>query len=248
MARQRIELLGIGFDPFSGEEIAHLIGESARGREKLWVSTANLDWVMIAQSREEFREQLEASDVVTCDGAPVMALSKIAGRPIPHRVTGVEIFERLRRGEGGALRIGFFGAEGHEAERASEVLNTEDTPLIGAGGYNPGHGSVEALSAERHLAAVNAMNADFLVLALGAEKGQDWIARNHDKINVPVVSHLGAVVRHVSGDTIPAPKIMSQIGMEWAYRAWKEPALRSRYLRNFGALPGLMDAAWKSRG
>lgn len=241
------KLLGIPFDRLSGSEICERIADAAAKDERLWISTANLDWVVVAQANADFRRTLIGSDLVTCDGAPVMILSKLAGKPIPHRVTGVEIFERLMAGEGGALRIGFFGGEGDEAVRASEALNAGATPLIGAGGYNPGHGSVEALSADEHIDALNAMKADMLVLALGAVKAQAWIERNLDRLNAPVISHLGAVVRHVSGDTDPAPKLLAKTGFEWAYRALKEPAVRGRYMSNFAALPGLTLAALGER-
>ncbi|GGY51632.1 WecB/TagA/CpsF family glycosyltransferase [Parvularcula lutaonensis] len=245
--RKTTELLGIPFDHLSGEAICERIAEAAARKDRLWISTANLDWVVLARANEDFRRTLMNSDLVTCDGAPVMILSRLAGKPLPHRVTGVEIFERLMAGEGGALRIGFFGAENDEAVRASEALNRSETPLIGAGGYNPGHGSVDDLSADRHIEALNAMEADMLVLALGAVKAQAWIERNLDRLNAPVLAHLGAVVRHVSGDTVPAPKILSRTGFEWAYRAVKEPAVRSRYLSNFAALPGLTLAALGER-
>lgn len=241
--KPRVTVLGIPFDTLSGAEVAAAIADAVARQERLWISTANLDWVVTGRRDPDFLRTIEASQLVTCDGLPVMILSRLAGKPLPHRVTGVEIFRRLRRGEAGALRVGFFGAENDEAARASEVLNTEDTPLIGAGGYNPGYGSVEALSADEHIDAINAMKADVLILALGAKKAQLWIERNLDRLAPPVVAHLGAVVRHVSGDTKEAPEALSRIGFEWVWRAWYEPELRKRYAGNFMALPGLMMAA-----
>ncbi|MEO1656113.1 MAG: WecB/TagA/CpsF family glycosyltransferase [Pseudomonadota bacterium] len=241
-------LFGIPFDQLDGAEVAARIGEAARSRTPLWVSTANLDWVMTAKQDARFGEMLRQSDLVTCDGMPVMALATLRGRPFKARVTGVEIFRRLRAGEGGPLRIGFFGAEGDESERASQALNDDpSTPLIGAGGYNPGHGSAQALSAPEHLEAVRAMNADFLVIALTAGKGQEWIAANHERLGVPVMAHLGAVIRQVAGDTEEAPSLMARMGFEWVYRAINEPRLRARYAKNFVALPGLVASALKER-
>lgn len=246
--RHQTLLLGLPFDTLSPEEVSARIAEAVEGREKLWISTANLDWVVTARTNEAFRRSILASDIVTCDGAPVMILARIAGRAIPSRVTGVEIFRRLRAGEAGPMKVGFFGAEGDEAERASQALNDDpSTPLTGVGGYNPGHGSVEALSADEHIDAINAMGADILVMALGAVKAQEWIGRNIERLNVPVVTHLGAVVRHTSGDTEEAPEILAKTGFEWVYRAVNEPALRKRYASNFAALPGLTIEALKTR-
>ncbi|MEM6913564.1 MAG: WecB/TagA/CpsF family glycosyltransferase, partial [Pseudomonadota bacterium] len=229
-------------------EVAQRIGEAVRTQTPLWISTANLDWVVTAEHQPAFKDHLDQSDLVTCDGMPVMALATIRGRPFKARVTGVEIFRRLRQGEAGPLRVGFFGAEDDEAERASAALNHDTTtPLVGVGGYNPGHGSVEALSTEEHLAPVRAMQADVLVIALGAVKGQAWIAANRDSLGVPVISHLGAVIRHVSGDTEEAPSLLARMGFEWLFRAVNEPRLRSRYAQNFLALPGLVLKALRER-
>ncbi|MEM9284944.1 MAG: WecB/TagA/CpsF family glycosyltransferase, partial [Pseudomonadota bacterium] len=241
-------LFGIPFDQLDGAGVAARIGDAARTRRPLWLSTANLDWVVTAKRSASFHNTLCRSDLVTCDGMPVMALATIRGRPFKARVTGVEIFRRLRAGEAGPLRIGFFGAEGDESERASRALNDDpSTPLVGAGGYNPGHGSAEALSAPEHLEAVRAMNADFLVIALTAVKGQEWIAANHERLGIPVVAHLGAVIRQVAGDTEEAPSLMARMGLEWVYRAINEPRLRSRYAQNFVALPGLVLSALRER-
>lgn len=246
--RTTTDLFGLPFDHDDGRQVAERISTAARAKSRLWVSTVNLDWLITARNDALFRETILKSDLVTCDGAPVMILSRIMGRPLPTRVTGVEIFKRLRAGEAGALRVGFFGAEGDEAERASAALNADlSTPLTGAGGYNPGHGSVDALSADEHIDAINAMKADVLILALGAVKAQAWILKNLDRLAPPVISHLGAVIRHVSGDTEEAPEALSQTGFEWAFRAFKEPALRKRYAKNFTALPGLVAQALRER-
>ena len=245
---QRIQVLGLPFDTTSPEDISKAIQEAAATKSRMWISTANLDWVVMARKDPDFMRTLDASQLVTCDGAPVMILSKMAGKALPHRVTGVEIFRRLRQGEAGPVRVGFFGAENDEAVRAAEALNAdESTPLIGAGGHNPGHGTVETLSADEHINAINAMDADILVLALGAKKAQAWIEHNLDRLNPPVIAHFGAVVRHTSGDTKEAPRALSSSGFEWVWRAYKEPELRARYASNFAALPGLMLAALRER-
>ena len=247
-ARDVRTLFGVPYDQMDAREVAQAIGDAARTKTPLWISTANLDWVMTAEQSPSFKDMLHQSHLVTCDGMPVMILASIRGQPFKARATGVEIFRQLRLGEGGALRVGFFGAEGDEAVRASEALNNDpSTPLVGAGGYNPGHGSVDALSAPEHLDVVRAMQADFLVIALGAVKGQEWIAANHEVLGIPAIAHLGAVIRQTAGDTEEAPTLLARTGFEWLYRAINEPRRRARYAKNFAALPGLVGAALQER-
>src|SRR6187549_3317799 len=77
--------------------------------------------------------------------------------------------------------------------------------------------------------AINDSEADFLVVALGAKKGHEWIARNLDSLRTPVISHLGASINFLAGTIRRAPGWVQSIGMEWAWRILQEPALARRY-------------------
>jgi N-acetylglucosaminyldiphosphoundecaprenol N-acetyl-beta-D-mannosaminyltransferase len=97
-------------------------------------------------------------------------------------------------------------------------------------GYaSPGFGTVEQMSAPETIAHINQSGADFVVLALGACKGQAWIERNHQSLNAPVISHLGAVVNFMAGTVVRAPAWMQYAGLEWLWRIKEEPALWRRY-------------------
>jgi N-acetylglucosaminyldiphosphoundecaprenol N-acetyl-beta-D-mannosaminyltransferase len=68
------------------------------------------------------------------------------------------------------------------------------------------------------------------VVALGAEKGQKWILKNKEKLNAPVISHLGAVINFVAGTVTRAPVFWQRFGLEWLWRVKQEPQLWQRYL------------------
>jgi N-acetylglucosaminyldiphosphoundecaprenol N-acetyl-beta-D-mannosaminyltransferase len=76
---------------------------------------------------------------------------------------------------------------------------------------------------------INQAKPDFIIVSLGAAKGQDWIEHNQSELDAPVIAHLGAVVDFVAGSIQRAPKWMSRIGLEWAWRIFAEPALWKRY-------------------
>jgi N-acetylglucosaminyldiphosphoundecaprenol N-acetyl-beta-D-mannosaminyltransferase len=152
------------------------------------------------------------------------------------------VFAVLREGEadrgreaaptrtlGDPLRVFFFGGQEGIAERACERLNAEGGGLRCVGAYGPGFGSLDEMSAPAVIAQVNASEADLLVVALGARKGQAWIVRNLAGLTIPVVSHLGAVINFVAGNVRRAPAWMRRAGLEWAWRIREEPALWRRY-------------------
>ncbi|MCD8512378.1 MAG: WecB/TagA/CpsF family glycosyltransferase, partial [Nitrincola sp.] len=103
--------------------------------------------------------------------------------------------------------------------------------------HDPGRGDVASMSTPEIIEKINLSQADFLVVSLGAKKGQAWILHNLDKIQVPVVSHLGAVVNFVAGTVKRAPKVWQKLGLEWLWRIVEEPYLWKRYASDgFAAL------------
>jgi N-acetylglucosaminyldiphosphoundecaprenol N-acetyl-beta-D-mannosaminyltransferase len=76
---------------------------------------------------------------------------------------------------------------------------------------------------------INAAQPDFVVVALGARKGQAWIGRNWPLLDAPVIGYLGAVVNFTAGTVERAPRWVQRSGVEWLWRIKEEPALWRRY-------------------
>lgn len=115
------------------------------------------------------------------------------------------------------------------AEQASIKLNEKHKGLECVGFYNPGFGSANDMSAPDIINKINKTDADFIIVSLGAKKGQAWIEANKDKIDAPVISHFGAVVNFIAGNVKRSPIIMQKIGLEWVWRIKEEPLLWKRY-------------------
>ena len=96
------------------------------------------------------------------------------------------------------------------------------------------------MSSEQTIRRINASNADLLVVALGARKGQAWIERNRARLKVPVVSHLGAVVDFAAGRIRRAPLWIQRAGLEWLWRIKEQPSLWRRYSSDGLALAMLL--------
>ena len=243
-------LLGTPLDTLTMDETVARLDQAIAGREQLWLGTPNLDWMTMARGDRDFRRSMIAADLSVCDGAPVAILAKMAGIPLTTRVPGSGLFERLRevRAPSGRARSVFFlgGREG-SAERAVAALEAEDGGVSAAGHYNPGFGSLDQLSEERHLAPVNEADADIVIVSLSARKGQVWIGRNRDRLNARILAPLGAVVDFTAGTVQRAPGWMQRIGLEWLWRIKEDPALARRYGTNFALLPNLMRRARAAR-
>ena len=185
---------------------------------------------MLAQHDPAFRESVLCSNLVIADGMPLVWVAKLLGIPIAERVAGSDLFEVLRHGTSAApMKVYFFGGPDGIAEQAAQRLNQQHGGLYCVGFSSPGFVSVEAMSTPEQIAAINASGADFLVVSLGARKGQEWIMRNRAQLRVPIISHLGAVLNFEAQTVRRAPVWMQHAGMEWLWRIREEPALWRRY-------------------
>lgn len=233
-------LLGLPIDAIDLAGAEQRIRAAAAARMHCFMSTPNVNFVIESRSDDAFRNAVLHSDLSVADGMPLVWLARLIGIPIRERVAGASLFEALRGGEGRPLAVYFFGGADSVAEAAGRRLAREAKGLVCVGYESPGFGSVEEMSSEETIRRINASHADLLVVSLGARKGQAWIERNRSRLDVPVVSHLGAVVDFTAGTVRRAPAWMQRAGLEWLWRIKEQPALWRRYLNDGLALALLL--------
>lgn len=222
-------IMGLPFDAITLEHATAQVREAAFNRTPCFISTPNLNFLITSQRNEAFRQSVIKSDLSLADGMPIIWMAKLMSIPITERVAGSDLFEALRKSPGRKIKVYFFGGQPGVAEKAMRILNTEAGGMECVGFETPGFGSIEEMSTPESIAKINASGAEFLVVSLGAVKGQAWIEHNLDALNVPVVSHLGAVVNFVAGNVRRAPQWMQKTGLEWIWRIVEEPSLWKRY-------------------
>lgn len=222
-------LLGLPFDAINLEQATQRIRGAIDRHTPCFLSTPNLNFLIAAQSDTAFRDSVVHSDLSVADGMPIVWMAKLLGIPLQERVAGSDLFEQLRQSSSGNLSVYFFGGPEGVAEIACNQLTASPSAMRCAGFASPGFGSLQDMSDEQTIRDINASQADFLVVALGAKKGQAWIEYNRRKLTPPVISHLGAVVNFVAGRLDRAPVWVRRTGCEWLWRIKEEPGLWRRY-------------------
>jgi N-acetylglucosaminyldiphosphoundecaprenol N-acetyl-beta-D-mannosaminyltransferase len=233
-------LLGLPIDATTAEDAVTRIAQAVQFRAKCVWSTPNLNNLVACQRDPDFREMLLRSDLLTADGMPLVILSCMLSIPIAERVAGSSIFERLMGGAAGSMGVYFFGGTNIAAERASSRLSVISNSMRCVGYRAPGFGPIEDMCIDDVIAGINAAKPDLLVLALGTQRGHEWIRRSIDRLSVPVVAHLGSVVNFVAGTVRRAPYWLQRTGLEWFWRIVEEPRLWRRYLLDFAVLLRLL--------
>lgn len=235
-------VLGTAFDHVSMDDVLERMRQATHPlhHERLVVSTPNVNQVVAARHDASFQDSIARSDLVVADGMPLVWIARFLNVKTK-RIAGSDLFEHLAKGDAGRMRVFFFGGPDGVAQNASDKLNANDkSPLIGVGGMSPGFGTIADMSSDDIVNTINATNPDFVVVALGAVKGQQWIDAVQGRLNAPAVSHLGAVVNFVAGTVKRSPKSLQVMGGEWLWRIREEPALWRRYFDDGKQLLKLM--------
>jgi N-acetylglucosaminyldiphosphoundecaprenol N-acetyl-beta-D-mannosaminyltransferase len=208
-----------------------LIETAAAGTVPFVISTANLNFLANSQSDPDFRESLLSSDLCTADGIAIVWIARLIGIPIRNRMAGSDMFDALKASHNSVhpLKVFLFGGPEGVAAAASRTLNAEPGGLHCVGSFYPGFCSIDEMSGDDIMYRINSSDADFLVVSLGAQKGQLWLQRNHHRLQIPVRAHLGAALNFQAGTVRRAPSIVRELGFEWLWRIKEEPYLWRRY-------------------
>ena len=234
MARPVYCILGIPIDAVSMADVIGSIESAVQHRVSFTLSTPNLNFLIASLDDAEFRESLLDSDLCPADGMPIIWVSRLLGLPITRRIAGSDIFQALKQRPLGARAISvfFFGSTEAVASAAAATINAARSALTCTGWICPGFGTVEEMSTPELLNQISVSGADFLVAALGAKKGLQWLSRNQTRLRVPVKAHLGATINFQAGTIKRAPRFLQPLGLEWCWRIFEEPHLWKRYIKD----------------
>ena len=224
-------ILGMPIDAVNMATVVRAVDTAAANRAPLLLSTPNLNFLVSSLSDAEFRESLLESDLCPPDGAPIVWIARLLGLPVNERVAGSDLLDvlRNRRPGIGRLTVFLFGGAKGVADAAAKKLNALSSGLTCVGTMDPGFCDVDQMSKDHIIDTLNSSGADFLVLALGAKKGQTWLQRNHHRLLIPIKAHLGAAINFQAGSIRRAPLLLRSWGLEWLWRIKEERYLWRRY-------------------
>jgi N-acetylglucosaminyldiphosphoundecaprenol N-acetyl-beta-D-mannosaminyltransferase len=227
---------GVPIHRISMEYAAILVTEALLMRGEfppLTIVGPNAQLVTLAQENQRFAAAMQAADLSVPDGISVVMASRLLQSPIPERVTGGDLMERMCAD---AARYGFsvffLGGLPGAAIMAAHNLQEQYPRLNICGTYCPPLG-FENNPGElaRIREKINAAEPDLLCVAFGAPKQEIWMQENRDQVRVGAILPVGAAFDTHAGLRRRAPKWIQWMGMEWGFRLAMEPRrLWRRYL------------------
>jgi N-acetylglucosaminyldiphosphoundecaprenol N-acetyl-beta-D-mannosaminyltransferase len=219
--------------PLREKELVQLVEQRWRRSEGGWIVTANVDIVRAATRDPELSALVAEADVVVADGMPVVWAARLAGEPVPERVTGASLVFSLTEAAAREGRtIYLLGGEPGVPETAAAALQERFPGLTVAGTHSPQFGfdkTDEGMSKVVRLVAE--AKPDLILVGLGFPKQERTIRELRTLLPDGWYIGCGAGIPMAAGEFTRAPGIMQKVGAEWLHRLALEPRrLARRYL------------------
>jgi N-acetylglucosaminyldiphosphoundecaprenol N-acetyl-beta-D-mannosaminyltransferase len=245
-----MRLMGAPMGVVTEAHAVHAIVAAAEAGEGHWTITANLDHLRRYHHNTIERSLIDEADLVVADGMPLIWASRLAGEPLPERVSGSSMVWSIC--EIASVRrqsVFLLGGDPGVAERAASIFQARYPGLEIAGTACPPVGfENDTQELDRIQRQVTAAAPRIVFVALGFPK-QDLLIRAL-RGSLPHASFLGVGISlsYVTGYVSRAPNWICNLGLEWAYRLSQEPTRRlvRRYIVDGVpfALRLMMSAAW----
>jgi N-acetylglucosaminyldiphosphoundecaprenol N-acetyl-beta-D-mannosaminyltransferase len=224
-----IQLLGVNIHPVTWHELISYVDARIVNGQKCDIAYVNAHCMNVALKDQEYKDILNGTQIVYCDGFGILMGAKIFGHKFPQRMTGADwMNDLISYCEKASYSLYFLGGEEGVAETAAHRLKTLFPKTCITGTH---HGYFDKGDSRRVLEDINRRNPDILLIGLGSPLQEKWLSRHRDLIDAPVCWVVGAAFDFVSGKVRRGPKWMTANGMEWLFRLFIEPGrLWYRYL------------------
>lgn len=236
-------LFGISVGAATMEQALDLVDEAVVQRKPLHIGVVNAAKVVNMRRDPSLRASVLASDVIFADGAAVVWASRLLGRPLPERVTGIDMMHgMLTRGARKGYRVYCLGASREVLEKTMDRIREDYAGIVLVGGRD-GYFSE---SDEAEIAnQIRASATDLLFVAITSPKKENFLARWESTMGVPVCHGVGGSFDVMAGKVDRAPESWQRLGLEWLYRVKQEPRrLWRRYLITNSLFCWLVFTEW----
>jgi N-acetylglucosaminyldiphosphoundecaprenol N-acetyl-beta-D-mannosaminyltransferase len=229
MNRRPQPIYGLELDPLTMGEVLEQARTAIATRHRYLIGVVNAAKIVTMRNDGLLRASLLEADVLLADGQSVVWASRLLGHPLPERIAGIDLFERLLEiADRDSLSIYLLGARADVLDTLVHRIQTRYPGLRVAGSR---HGYFTAEQSKEVAHEIAASGADMLFLGITSPKKENFLAHYGDSLDVPLLHGVGGSFDVMAGVTRRAPGLWQRAGMEWAYRLLQEPRrMWKRYL------------------
>ncbi len=238
---EKIDIHGVQINNVTMDEALERVLGMLESKSPCKIFTPNSEIIMQANRDESLRTILNSAELLVADGAGVILASRILGRPLKQKVSGVDLVRKVfEKTESRPMSFFILGGKPGVPEKASINIIAE-YPGAKIAGFH--HGYFKNSEVPDIINKINESKAEILLVGLGAPKQEKWIYNHSDELNSKVIMGVGGSIDVFAGTASLAPEFIRKAGFEWLYRLIRQP---SRYKRMLD-LPRFMVLTLKTR-
>lgn len=219
----RHPLLGVGISVLNMDlALAEL--ERLRHGEGGYVCVTPAHSLMDCVADDDLRRVFNEAALVTPDGMGVVFLLRLWGHRHVDRVYGPDLMSAaMDRGRSLGWTHFLLGGTETGLEQLRRTLEIDYPGVSIAGGHAPPFRTLTAVEEADVRDRIRASGADFVWVALGSPRQEQWMARATPDLPSSVLIGIGAAFDFLAGEKPQAPRWIQRSGFEWLFRLASEP-------------------------
>jgi N-acetylglucosaminyldiphosphoundecaprenol N-acetyl-beta-D-mannosaminyltransferase len=222
----RATLLGCDIDRLDMDETLERCREYLDNGHFAQHMSINAAKLVSLRADERMRRIVAGCDLVSADGQSIVWASRLLGDPLPTRVAGIDLMERLLGlAEIHGYRVYILGAR-EEVLRTAVAKIEERYPKLELAGYRNGYFAEH--EAGQIADEIRASRADLLFIAMTSPRKEYFLAACGARSGARLAMGVGGSIDVMAGLTRRAPRAWQRLGLEWLYRLLQEPRRLAR--------------------
>lgn len=216
-------ILGVRLDPTSYSDASQRVLRWALGRESRYVCLANVHVTMESHDSADYRALVNAADLVTPDGMPLVWALRLFGVHQATQVRGTTLLLRvLEQAAAAGVPVGFHGGTHGVLDRIVGVCHDRHPDLHVSYAYAPPFRPLTSAEDAAVVRDINQSGTRVLFVGLGCPAQERWMASHKETVNA-VMLGVGAAFDFLAGAKPEAPTWLQRAGLEWGFRLASEP-------------------------
>ena len=231
----KINILGIQVDVIDQPQLLAEIDRLAAAQRPALVNNVNVNACNIAYADPEFREILNGSEVVFCDGFGVKLGARLLGKTLGQRMTPPDWIDELFKLCVRRRYCLFFLGDTTAVVSLFAHQVKEKYPALRVVGQHDGFFALDDDANTRLMNEIQRLGPDIILTGMGMPRQEKWAWQAKQRLGKGVIIATGALFRWYTGVEIRAPRWMTQYGLEWLARLATSP--RKHFKRYVIGLP-----------
>lgn len=214
-----MRILDVPYDNLTFDRAVEKLVSLHDGGRPGFATYLNIDCLRLAAEEPDYKQILQAADLVLPDGTALRIATRMAGaRKADHHIVTDVFITAIETLAARGARFYFLGGPPGVAAAAAEVMR-QRLPHIQVVGSHDGFFQDDAAM----VAEINASGAEVLIVGTGAPRQERWLHRHREQLKPRSRWAVGALFTWISGHQARAPALFQRLYLEWFWRMLHEP-------------------------